>query len=107
MWMVNPLNMDEKPDAKVHIGQGTYVSIGFTIALVLCTIWIKTGLNDNSNATLSTKTELLAQYDKLDTRLKNVEAAKNSWSAVDMFKWAVHLQQSNPQIKVPEPEVAR
>jgi hypothetical protein len=73
------------------------------IVIVLCTLWIKTGQSDSSLAIQNMSNKL----ESMDTRLKSLEQAKNSWSAVDMFKWAVHLQQSNPTIKVPEPDVSK
>ncbi len=91
------------PLEKVHITQSTYVSVGVVIVIVLCTLWIKTGQSDSSLALQNMSNKL----EGMDTRLKSLEQAKNSWSAVDMFKWAVHLQQSNPQIKVPEPDVSK
>lgn len=54
---------------------------------------------------LTTKNELTNAMNALSNRMTSLEASRTSWTSTDMFKWAVHLQQANPQIKVPEPEV--
>jgi hypothetical protein len=51
------------------------------------------------------KGEITARLDKVETRVSTVESSRNSWTSTDMFKWAVHLQQNNPSLKVPEPEI--
>jgi hypothetical protein len=90
-----------------HLNANTYVSVGLLLVLLTGFGWIIKGQGDTQNQILTAKNESTMMFDKFDTRLKSIEAAKNSWSAVDMFKWAVHLQQANPQIKVPEPEVSK
>ncbi len=94
------MNGQEGQAAKTSINANTGVSIGLVVIVVAGFLAVMKGQTD-------TKNELSNQLDKLNMRVSSLESAKNSWSAVDMFKWAVHLQQSNPQIKVPEPEVAK
>ena len=101
----------------MHINQNTYISVGLLIVLLGGFAWVIKGQSDNRSDNILMKSELIMQaaasknelsskIDKLETRMLNVESAKNTWTSTDMFKWAVHLQQSNPQIKVPEPEVS-
>ena len=90
-----------------HLNVNTYVSVGLLVILLGGFGWIIKGQNDTQNQIQVAKNESVMMFEKFDMRLKSMESAKNSWSAVDMFKWAVHLQQQNPQIKVPEPEVIR
>ena len=58
-----------------------------------------------SMTALQTKNELTNSMNALSARMTSLESSRTSWTSTDMFKWAVHLQQANPQIKVPEPEV--
>ena len=99
-----------------HVNANTYVSIGVLVVLLSGFGIVVKGINDTKTETttmksalevtaITNKNELVTKIDKLESRINNLESAKNSWTATDMFKWAVHLQQSNPQIKVPEPEV--
>lgn len=93
------------PEARAaRLNTNTYVSFGILISIL-------TGFFVVINAIYSAKTELvLNQYKsgvKLDTlteRMDKYERTKETWSFQDMFKWAVHLQQSNQgKITVPEP----
>lgn len=97
------------------INAQTGVSIGIVVIMFGALAWIIGGQSGNAKAisdmknemaiqAMTTKNELVGKIDKLETRMTAFEQSKNSWTATDMFKWAVHLQQSNPQIKVPEPE---
>ena len=58
-------------------------------------VWLNNKFND-INVTIA----------KLDGRLSTMENIKvvDRWSSTDMFKWAIHLQQQNQQMKVPEPK---
>lgn len=106
-----------------NINVNTGVSIGIVIVLVGGFAVLIKGQNDNRQATadmkselsmqaLATKAELSADIKDLKNRMTNLESSKNNWSAVDMFKWSVHLQQLNSDpkrletqgLKVPEPE---
>lgn len=95
--------------SKVSINANTGISIGIVVVLLTGFVWVIRGQNDTKNElsmqAFTTKTELSGKIDKLETRMNNMESSKNSWNSTDMFKWAVHLQQANPQIKVPEPDV--
>ena len=53
----------------------------------------------------SLKAELTAKIEKNEARLATIETNKSGVTTTEFFRWAVHLQQSNPNIKVPEPEV--
>ena len=55
--------------------------------------------------TASLKMELNGKIDKNEARIIAIEANKTGITTTEFFRWAVHLQQSNPQLKVPEPEL--
>ncbi len=107
--------MNGQPNGRVHITQGSYVSLGVVVLLVLSTLWIKSGISENLSTAVATKNDLSNQLEKLDTRLKTLENQKNSWSAVDMLQWSIHLQQLNKDpkvlqvegLKVPEPVITK
>ncbi len=107
--------MNEDTQGRIHVDQRTYVSIGMTVIFIIGVLWIKSGLSENNNATQSLEAKMTGQFDKFDMRLKTIENQKNSWSAVDMLKWAIHLQQLNKDpkvlqvegLKVPEPDVIK
>lgn len=99
----------------MNINANTGVSIGIVTAVLGALAWIIGGQAGNAKAISDMKNELSMQaiqsnnsltskIDKVETRLTALETLRNSWTHADMFRWAVHLQQSNPQIKVPEPE---
>jgi len=99
--------MNGQPTKVQHLNANTYVSVGLLVVLLGGFGWIIKGQSDTQSQIQTAKNETGLMFEKFDMRLKSIENNKNSWSAVDMFKWAVHLQQSNPQIKVPEPEVTK
>lgn len=109
MTTINDLN---SPPAMVNTN--TYVSIGL-IALVMGGIWAILGsISSTKNEIVAVRSEIVDAkkdtrifYDKLDDRLKNVETNKSFLTTTDFYKWAIHLQQSNPTIKVPEPEIQK
>jgi hypothetical protein len=87
------------------INTNTYVSVGL-LALLVGGLWaILNGLSSAKEEVKEARRELNGRFDKIEVRVQGLESTKNTWTATDMFKWAVHLQQANPQIKVPEPEV--
>ena len=88
-----------------HLSVNTYVSVGLLVILLGGFGWVIKGQNDNATNVTIAKMELSNQVEKLSVRMTSMEASKNSWTSTQMFQWAVHLQQANPQIKVPEPEV--
>ena len=88
------------------INVNTGVSLGL-IVICLAGIWaILSAISSTKTEVGAARTELNGRFDQMEQRVKQLENNKNSWTGVDMFKWAVHLQQQNPQIKVPEPEVS-
>jgi hypothetical protein len=111
------MNDDHRQQQRFQINTNTGVSIGIIIICLAGFGAMVKGMSDSSKEATAMKTELSQQatatkndlsnkIDKLETRILNLESAKNTWTSTDMFKWAVHLQQANPQIKVPEPEVS-
>jgi hypothetical protein len=99
-----------------NINTSTGISIGIVVIVLGGFAWVIKGQNDTKDATrdmknelmiqaMATKNEMMGRMDKMESRMAAYEATKNSWTSTDMFRWAVHLQQANPQIKVPEPEV--
>ena len=96
--------MNESP-TRVTLNMQTYVSIGL-IMLICGGIWsILSAITGTKIDISDTRRELITRFDKIELRVSSLENTKNVWTATDMFKWAVHLQQANPQMKVPEPEV--
>ena len=97
--------MTNNDPPKLMINTNTYVSIGLIMAL--CGgIWAILSAISSTKADIeSARRDLNFRFEKLEGRITNIESSKNVWTSTDMFKWAVHLQQANPQIKVPEPEV--
>mgnify|MGYP007027865158 CR=1 FL=1 len=94
---------DAHPPRMINVNTG--VSIGL-IGLVCTGIWlILNAVSGTKTEVGATRQELNGRFDKMELRVTNLESARNSWTNTDMFRWSVHLQQANPQIKVPEPEV--
>ncbi len=118
--------MDEtqqQPSSRMTLNTNTGVSIGI-IVLMFAGFWgVMAGINsmkrdiditqsqigaartEVSGQVAALRMELNGRIDKVEARAITLEAKSNSWNSTAMFKWAVHLQQANPQIKVPEPEV--
>ncbi len=104
---------------RLNITTQTGVSIGAIVIFIAGVVWIMNGigslrsdiillktditLTQTQNAT--SKAELLTKIEGVQTKVTTMEASKNGVTAIQFFQWAVHLQQSNPQLKVPEPEV--
>ena len=67
---------------------------------------VKDSISIQSTQFKDAQKELGFKVEKLETRLTTIESIKvtDRWTTVDMFKWAVHLQKSNPTMKVPEPD---
>lgn len=102
---------------EMNINSNTGLSIGIVTAILGALAWIIGGQAGNARAISDMKNELSVQaiqsnnvltgkIDKLETRMTALESGRNSWTHADMFRWAVHLQQANTQIKVPEPEAS-
>lgn len=93
---------------KVTLNTNTGLSIGIVVTLFGGFAFVLKGQNDTRNdlsmQAVQSNNALVNKIDKLEARMTNLESTRNSWTSTDMFRWAVHLQQANPQIKVPEPE---
>lgn len=99
------------PNGITRVNVNTYVSIGLVITLMVATIWINNSVQQTqatvANAELRITSRIEGQETKVSDVLKRMdlfESRKETWGYQDMFRWAVHLQRDNPQIKVPEPE---
>jgi hypothetical protein len=103
------MNGNDNGHLKWNINANTGISISIVVVLLGGFAWVIRGQNETKNElsmqALATKTELQSDIKDLKRRMDNYDSSKNGWNATAMFKWAVHLQQANPQIKVPEPEV--
>ena len=98
--------------SKLNITPSTGVSIGVMVIVVAALFTVMNGINSirsEIGAVRSTqesnKMEFMAEVDKIKTQVATIQANKTAVTSTQFFKWAVHLQQANPQIKVPEPEV--
>ena len=105
---------EHHPQTRFQINTNTGVSVGiivllfagfFTIMRVLDSM--SKDITSGQTSLAAVKAELISRIDKNEARIIAMEANKNAVSGVEFYKWAIHLQQSNPQIKVPEPEVAK
>jgi len=104
---------------KFTITTQTGISIGAIVVFIAGVVWIMNGISSiktdivlldtkitstqTQNAT--TKAELLAKIETIQGKVTTMETSKAGVTAIQFFQWAVHLQQSNPSLKVPEPEV--
>ena len=100
--------------SKIMINTNTYVSLGL-IMLIAGGIWaILTSISGTKSEVgavhqeiVGAKIELNAHFDKMEDRVTKLEGNKSTVTSTEFYKWAIHLQQANPQIKVPEPEIAK
>ena len=90
---------------QMMINTNTYVSVGLIMLICGGIYAILGAINSTKSDVNATREDLNRRFDKVELRVASLESSRNTWTATDMFKWAVHLQQANPQIKVPEPEV--
>lgn len=97
--------MSDSPPPQMMIGRDTYVSIGIIALIVGGIVAILSSIASMKSEIKDARTEMSREFEKMSMRVSNLESTKNAWTATDMFKWAVHLQQANPTVKVPEPEV--
>ncbi len=104
---------------RVTITTQTGVSIGAIVIFIGLVVWVMNGIasintkliiinteitsTQTQNAT--NKAELIAKIEAVNADVSTLKASKNGVTAIQFFQWAVHLQQSNPSLKVPEPEV--
>jgi hypothetical protein len=98
--------------SKLNITPSTGVSIGVMVIVVAALFTVMNGINSLrsgieqvSSKQETNKMEFMSEIDKIKTDVSMIKANKSSVTGTQFFKWAVHLQQANPQIKVPEPEV--
>lgn len=93
----------------------TGISIGMMVILITGIWAILNSINSAKSDASNARQELNVRLDKLEARISIIESQKNSWTAVQMFQWAVHLQQLNSDgkklttdgLKVPEPEIVK
>lgn len=91
-----------------EISSQTYISVSL-FAMILAGFWAVL------NTLYGAKSEINSRIDKVEwnqsqmrsefNEFKNQKSATETWTDRDMFKWSVHLQRDNPNIKVPEPEL--
>lgn len=95
------------------INTNTYVSVGL-IMLIVGGIWaILSAISSIKTDIQSARVESNARFDKVENRVSAIETSKNTVTATEFYKWAIHLQQSNSDpkklqtdgLKVPEPEI--
>lgn len=102
------------------LNTNTGVSIGIIVllfggfsAVMLGINGMKTDIGATRVEIAAVKMEVNAKIDKVDTKVIALEAGKNSVTPTEFLRWAIHLQQSNADVKklqaeglkVPEPEV--
>jgi hypothetical protein len=84
------------------LNSNSYISLGLVLLLLSGGVWMNNKFNDLAGG----QKDVGFKIEKVESRVGAIETAKvvNRWTNIDMFKWAVHLQRDNPQIKVPEPK---
>ncbi len=115
--------MNEQSDGthRVTITTQTGVSIGAIVIFIGLVVWVMNGIasintkliiinteitsTQTQNAT--SKAELIAKIEAVNSDVAALKSSKSGVTAIQFFQWAVHLQQSNPQMKVPEPEITK
>lgn len=98
---------DSSPIKTVYgINTNSFISLGLLIAVIA-------GIFTVVNAVYSARYEITRKQDKFEMvmegftkRLDKSDTSRETWGFHNMFKWAVHLQRDNPQLKVPEPDAA-
>jgi hypothetical protein len=110
---------DQMNQSRISLTPSTGVSIGLMVVIIGGVLWImsalgaiKTEIGVAQTQNASNKLELISKIDKVEAKVVALETNKNTWSLTDMYKWAVHLQQSNSDpkklqtegLKVPEPQ---
>lgn len=97
---------------RMSIDARTGVSMGLIVVVISGIVWLTGGINSikneisaSNNLNLTTKMELMSKIEKVESRVISLETNKSAVTTTQFFQWAVHLQQSNPQIKVPEPQI--
>ena len=90
------------------VNKSTYVSIGLVIIIISAT-WVICSAVYSTNAHIDLAvTTMTNKIDSIDSRVTTLAAQKETWTEADMYKWSIHLQQSNsklnPPLNVPEPQ---
>src|SRR5882757_1619753 len=105
---------EHHPHTRFQINTNTGVSVGiivllfagfFTIMRVLDSM--SKDITSGQTSLAAVKAELGARIDKNEAKITAIESSKSAVTTTEFFRWAVHLQQSNPQMKVPEPEASK
>lgn len=93
----DPLKEDDNMRMKEGININTGVSLGLAVLVIGATVTINNAVN-----------ALGMRLQAVELRqAASKEPPKETWTEVDMYRWAVHLQQANkgiPNFKVPEPQ---
>jgi len=90
-----------------QINTNTYVSVGILVT-ILSGFAVMMNTIYSSKSTLETnQIRFENKIDGVIFRVDKFEKNRETWSAQDMFKWAVHLQRDNPSMKVPEPDTSK
>ena len=106
------MNGNGNGHSKISITTSTGISIGIVIVMAAAIVSGVMAFSSLRNDLTATNTEMKNLNEKVDIRLKAIESNKNNWSYLEMYKWAVKLQQTNKDPKklqtdgllVPEPE---
>ena len=106
------MNGNGNGHSKISITTSTGISIGIVIVMAAAIISAVMAFSRFQSDLGATNTALMNMNEKMDLRVKALESDKNHWSYLEMYKWAVKLQQTNKDPKklqtdgllVPEPE---
>lgn len=79
------------------LNTNSYISIGLFFTILVGTLAVV-------NSVYTAKAEISTRLERVEFRESAIEKKNADWTFKDMFKWCVHLQRDNPQVKVPEPE---
>jgi hypothetical protein len=66
---------------------------------------IKEKQSNTDNKIEALRSEATTRYEKLEGKVSALENNKAGVSGVEFYQWAIHLQQANPNMKVPEPQI--
>src|SRR5438874_1111750 len=90
-----------------HVNVNTIVvPLTVVVSIAVGTWVLSNGISSKFGDVNNAQKDLGFKIEKLESRVKTMEDLKvtDRWTSTEMFKWAVHLQKANPQIKVPEPD---
>jgi hypothetical protein len=86
------------------INSNTYISIGLLASIILATWFMSGAIGAARSDVTAAKVEIINRVTKTEERIGQLEKSHETWNDSDMFRWAVHLQKENPNLKIPEPE---